>query len=908
MPAPEQSPKSPLRILHLEDNLHDRVLILEALRTARYACEFLWVDNQSEYESALRDGEYDLILSDYSLPSYDGGQALGAARRAQPATPFIFVSGTIGEERAVESLKCGATDYVLKHHLERLIPAVQRALRESQERHRRRETEQALARSEERFRELAANIRDVFWTTEADGRTLLYVNPAFEHVWHRSPVEALTRPTSWIDAIVPEDRPLFEEATRQIAEGTSYCIAFRLTWPDGTLRWVESRAYPVQDLVRLRVERVVGVTIDITDAKAAEHRLRSERHLLRTILDHLPDYIYARDRQSRHVLNNRANLDAMGVAHDEETTGRTDFDFYPAELARAYQEDNERVFRSGVPLLNREEPGIGPNGEPRLQLTTKVPLRDPAGNVVGLVGIGRDVTDLRRAAEQIEAQARMLDQANDAIITTDQDDRIIYWNAGAERALGWPRQEMVGKRVHELVSSECVAALDTARNATSARGEWLGELKVRHRDGRTILLEVHRSLLRTPAGEVTGHLNIGNDVTDRRKFEAQMLRAQRMESIGTLASGIAHDLNNVLAPILMSIALLRIKVPGKPEVASMLDQLETNVQRGAHLVQQVLAFGRGVETDRLPVQIKHVAHEIEQIVHDTFPKNIEFDFTFEPEVWTVTGDPTQVHQVLLNLCVNARDAMPSGGRLELHLENAVIDRNFFGPKGQGAPGPYVVVSVTDTGTGIPAAIRDRIFDPFFTTKDVGKGTGLGLSTSLAIIKSHGGFIRLHTEERQGTTFKVYLPGNPSASAPAEPEAPRMYHGNNELVLVVDDELAIRELTKLTLERFGYRVLVAANGTQAVAHYALHPQDVAVVITDMTMPIMDGPATILALRSINPDVKVIGCSGQSAEICRNSAKAVGVTVDNFISKPFKADMLLRAVHRVLGKKTRNPWKR
>ncbi|HEY4300700.1 MAG TPA: PAS domain S-box protein [Candidatus Didemnitutus sp.] len=906
---PGTSYKTAIRILHLEDNLHDRALVLESLRAADLSCEFFWVDSQSEYEAALEERSYDLILSDFTLPSYDGNRALGAARRVLPGVPFIFVSGTIGEERAVESLRCGATDYVLKEHLERLVPAVRRALRESDERRQRFDAENALARSEERFREMAANIREVFWTTEADGRRLLFVNSAFEHVWHRSPVDAVAHPTHWIDAIVPEDRPLFDQASRQLADGTSYCIEFRITWPDGAVRWVESRAYPVQDLVLLRVERVVGVTIDITESKAAEQKLETERNLLRTILDNLPDHIYARDRLSRHVLNNRANLDSMGVARDEETTGRDDYDFYPAELARAYQADNERVFRTGEPLVNREEPGLGPKGERRLHLTTKVPLRDREGNVIGLVGIGRDITDLRKVYEQVEAQARMLDQASDAIITTDAAGRIVYWNAGAERVLGWPHADVVGRDFRDFMAAEMVAALDAARATTTVKGEWQGELKVRRKDGQLLLLEIHRTLLRNQKGEVTGHLSIGNDVTERRKFEAQMLRAQRMESLGTLASGIAHDLNNVLAPILMSIALLKMKMPGKPDIGALLDQLELNVQRGAHLVQQVLSFGRGVETERLPLQPKHIAREIEQIVHDTFPKNIGFELTLAPDLWTVTGDPTQLHQVLLNLCVNARDAMPAGGRLGVHLENIVVERDKLVASAHGAPGPYVILSVTDTGTGIPAAIRDKIFDPFFTTKDVGKGTGLGLSTSLAIVKSHGGFVNLQTAEGKGTTFKVFLPANPgAASAIAEPEAPRLLHGNNELILVVDDELPIRELTKQTLERFGYRVVLAANGTQAVAQYALHRDEVAAVITDMTMPIMDGPATILALRSINPEVRVIGCSGQSIETSRDAAKAVGVSIEHFINKPFTAEVILRMLRRIMGKQTHTPWRK
>jgi PAS domain S-box-containing protein len=898
-----------LRILHLEDNLQDRALVLEALRAAEFACEFRWADNRLEYETALGEQDYDLIISDFTLPSYDGAQALAAARKVLPRVPFIFLSGTIGEERAVESMKSGATDYVLKHRMERLVPAVRRALRETDERRQRREIENALVRSEERFREMAENIREVFWTSAPDGRRLLYVSPAYEHIWKRSSVEAVARSTSWLDTVVAADRPGVAAALDQVAGGTAFCIEYRITWPDGTVRWVENRGYPIQNLLLEKVERVVGVAIDITEAKSAEQKLEAERNLLRTILDNLPDHIYARDRQSRHLLNNRANLETLKVATDAETLGKTDFDFYPPEMARAYQADNERLFRTGQPLHNREELGLGLAGDRRWYLTTKVPLRDSAGELIGLVGIGRDITELKQAMEQIRAQARMLDQAHDAIVMTDAENCIQYWNAGAERVLGWKADEVRGRRIDELFGPTEAAVVAAAQQDATRKGEWQGELSLRNKSGQPIVLETHGTLLRDPDGRATGYLSISNDVTERRKFEAQLLRSQRMESIGTLASGIAHDLNNVLAPILMSIALLKIKTPGNEDVHKMLDQLSSNVNRGANLVQQVLAFGRGVETERIPIQAKHIAREIEQIILDTFPKNIEFELNLDHELWTVTGDPTQLHQVLLNLCVNARDAMPFGGKLVLHLENATLDESYFGMNPGCAPGSYLIISVADSGTGIPAAIRAKIFDPFFTTKEVGKGTGLGLSTTQAIVKSHGGFINLYSEEGKGTTFKIYLPAIPGAIEPETTgaKAPNLPEGNNELVLVVDDELPIRELSKHTLERFGYRVLLAANGTQAVALYALHREEISVVITDMTMPIMDGPATILALRSINPDVKVIASSGQGPETSAGLAKAVGVGIEHFISKPYTAETILRSLRRIMGKSSRNPWK-
>ncbi|WP_069963287.1 ATP-binding protein [Lacunisphaera limnophila] len=354
----------------------------------------------------------------------------------------------------------------------------------------------------------------------------------------------------------------------------------------------------------------------------------------------------------------------------------------------------------------------------------------------------------------------------------------------------------------------------------------------------------------------------------------------------------------------MSIALLKLKMPDHEGVQKQLDQLAANAQRGASLVKQVLSFGRGVDVQHVLMQPKHIGREIEQIVADTFPKNITFELSFSHDLWPVTGDPTQFHQVLLNLCVNARDAMPGGGKLTLHLENVVLDDSSGAPR----PGPYVRTDVTDTGTGIPPENRERIFEPFFTTKDLGRGTGLGLSTSRAIAKSHGGFITVDSTVGHGTTFHVFLPADPGP-APTLPELNPTHHdlprGQNELILIVDDEEMIREIARSALEKFGYRTLLAQNGTEAVALYALHRTAIAVVITDMAMPVMDGPATILALRTLNPAVKIIGSSGQGAGslLLANAPENAGLTY--FIPKPYTAETLLRTLSTVLGRDSRPP---
>jgi PAS domain S-box-containing protein len=386
------------------------------------------------------------------------------------------------------------------------------------------------------------------------------------------------------------------------------------------------------------------------------------------------------------------------------------------------------------------------------------------------------------------------------------------------------------------------------------------------------------------------------DQTERKKLEQQFLRAQRMESIGTLAGGIAHDLNNVLGPIIMSLDLLRMQFPDHSS-QNLLALISSSAHRGADMVRQVLSFARGVEGQRLEVQIKHLIRDIEKIVNDTFLKHIEVRAIVPHDLWTVLGDPTQIHQVLLNLCVNARDAMPESGTLTLSAENVALDEHYASLAKEARPGPYVVLQVEDSGTGMPPEVAERIFDPFFTTKEVGKGTGLGLSTSLAIIKSHGGFIRVYSEVGKGTKFKIYLPAQTEASASmAEEQIAEMPRGNGELVLVVDDESVVRQITQQTLEAFGYRVVLAVEGADALAIYAARREEISVVLTDMMMPVMDGPATIQVLTRLNPDIRIIAASGLTAN--GNMAQVSRLGVKYFLPKPYTAETLLKTLREAL----------
>ena len=500
----------------------------------------------------------------------------------------------------------------------------------------------------------------------------------------------------------------------------------------------------------------------------------------------------------------------------------------------------------------------------------------------------------RETDTRLREQAALLDEAQDAILVRDLDHRIRYWNRSAARLYGWTAAEALGQSVLSLLYSD-QQAFDPAMEKLLAHGEWAGELMHRRRDGSSVTVETRWTLVRDQAGAPKSVLVTNTDITEKNKLQQQFLRAQRMEGIGTLAGGIAHDLNNVFAPILLSVEMLR-ELASDGETIELLTTLEGSTRRGAELVKQVLSFARGVEGTRVPVNPILLMRDLLKVVRDTFPKSIDVSFTPAADLWTMTGDPTQIHQVFLNLCVNARDAMPGGGHLTVSMENAVVDDTYAAMNPEARTGKYVMVKVADTGAGIASHIRERVFEPFFTTKEIGQGTGLGLSTTLAIVKSHDGFINLQSEEGIGTTFQLYLPANTAAADAMPIEEVRLPRGKGEWVLVVDDEEAIRTVVQRTLERFGYRVLLASHGAEAVSIYAQRRRDIAVVLTDMAMPVMDGPALMVALRAIDPDVRIIGSSGLASGGNMPGAKGAGVL--HFVSKPYAAETLLATVELAL----------
>jgi two-component system cell cycle sensor histidine kinase/response regulator CckA len=629
-----------LCVLHLEDNENDHLLVVEALRADGLNCKFTLAKSKDEFTEALRTAKYDLIISDYALPSYDGASALSLARSTQPETPFIFLSGTIGEEVAVDSLKNGATDYVLKQRPVRLIAAIHQALQNAAERVR-----------------------------------------------------------------------------------------------------------------------------------------------------------------------------------------------------------------------------------------------------------------LNQAEAVIREQGALLDKAQDAIIVCNLERLIIYWNQGAERVYGWSAAEAAGKDLRDLLFHGDIPpeAQDAAKHMDKG-DEWTGELPEFTKDGRTVIVQARATLIRDEQGRPKSLLIINTDITEKKNYEIQLLRSQRMDSLGALAGGIAHDLNNALTPIIIGAQLLKENKSGV-EQEKILDMICASANRGAGMVRQILSFARGSKSQTKQIPVRQLINEMIRIIRNTFPKSILTSVRMGGGLWNVSGDVTELHQVILNLCVNARDAMPQGGTLTLHAENQTLNLETKSPPADMRPGSYVMLAVADTGTGIPPEVLPRIFEPFFSTKTPDRGTGLGLSTVASIVKHHNGFIQVHSEVGHGTEFKIYLPALPATEPASPPSETILPVGHGELILVMDDEATVRQMTKTTLENYGYQVVTAISGLDGLTLFQEYRQEIKLLVSDTDMPIMSGLAALHIIQKLEPEIPMIIASGGKQDPA--SYKQINATHLTVLDKPYTVEQLLQTVARALN---------
>jgi PAS domain S-box-containing protein len=680
------------------------------------------------------------------------------------------------------------------------------------------------------------------------------------------------------------------------SSGTDLRLEVRWRKKDGSPIWVELTGHPVEDPAE-KSKCLEGLAIDITARKLAEEALRESERKMFTLLGNLPGIAYRcrNDRDWTMEFISEGCRELTGYSSYDLTRNRT----------RSFNDlivpgDREQVWENVQESLRAKTPYqvqyriTTADGKIKWVWEKGEGIRGASGELEALEGFITDITERKSAEERVREQAALLDRAQDAIYVEDLDGVIGFWNRGAGSIYGWSSEEACGRKADSLLRKEGPAHAEI-RSSVLEKGEWVGERTECAKDGRAITVECRCSIVRNDSGVPVSILVINTDITARKNLERQFLRAQRLESIGTLAAGIAHDLNNVLAPITMSIAMLRDKL-ADPAGLKWLDTIDASAVRAAGIVRQVLGFGRGVEGERVAFQPGHVIREVLKITTGTFPKSIDIRMNVPKDLWPIVADPTQMHQVLLNLCLNARDAMPSGGVLTIAAGNVILDEHYAKLNIDAKPGRYISFSVSDTGTGIPPKAMDRIFDPFFSTKPPGKGTGLGLSTALAIIRSHGGFINVYTEPERGTTFRAYLPAQAESSTPKAKKADkRAPAGLGELILVVDDEPSIREITRGMLESNGYTVLTACNGSEAVGLYRLRRHEIKATITDLMMPVMDGATTIRELRKLDPASIIIASSGFAD---RSPGSTTPHEATQFLGKPYTAETLLQVLHELL----------
>jgi two-component system cell cycle sensor histidine kinase/response regulator CckA len=589
--------------------------------------------------------------------------------------------------------------------------------------------------------------------------------------------------------IHPDDRDRVATQVRAAAKAvikagvsTNFDAEFRVVQPDGAYAWIAAQGQRFLD-AKGRLARFVAVGRNITARRQAEDESVGRARLLAAVLANAPDSIYAKDPQGRYVLNSAMNLRLLGVRSAEDVQGKTVFDIFPREIADRFDADDRHVLRTGQPVVNREEPHLkDPHGRQRWFLTTKVPLREADGEVIGLLGISRDISDWKR-------------------------------------------------------------------------------------------------------------------------LEQQLLQAQKMETVGRLAGGVAHDFNNLLTIILGSLELLR--VGHRARAASHLENIETAATQAAHLTRQLLAFSRQQIVEPKIIDVNELITDARRMLSRLINEDIELTTRPRPGLWRVCVDPMQLMQVLVNLVVNARDAMPHGGTLTIETSNVALAEDYIDRHSHVKPGEFVLLSVTDTGVGLSDMARAHLFEPFFTTKELGKGTGLGLATSYGIVKQSGGFIVPNSEQGKGATFKVYLPRAAGESKPATAstlerttaaEVAALPRGV-ETVLLVEDSDLLRQLATETLERHGYTVLAARDGVDALALIERDPCAVQLLLTDVIMPKMSGRELAAHFRHRFPDVRILYMSGYASDtIVHHGMLDPDIEL---LQKPYTPIALIRRVQEVLG---------
>jgi len=644
---------------------------------------------------------------------------------------------------------------------------------------------------------------------------------------------------------------------------------------------------------------------EIKVRRGIEERLSEERNLLRNLIDSIPDPIYIKDSKSRFVTCNKAIAHLMGVKEPDELIGKTDFDFYPKALAQRYFKEEQAIMSSGQPVIDGEEPLLDmTTGRKGWLLTTKIPLKDRAGKVMGLIGIGRDITSLKQIEQTLREDKQLIEAVMETapvlIVLTEPEGNIIFFNNTCEKLTGYDRGEVNKKSISTFFLPE----------------DWISVVQERFENPNyPEMFKPHENYWVTRSGEkrliewrcvpveLSGYtkpciLVVGTDITEHKQLEEQFLHAQKMEAVGRLAGGVAHDFNNMLTAILGYAELALEKLQSESTLYSYLKEIIQAGEKATSLTSQLLAFSRKQILQPQVLNINDVIKNLERMLRRLIGENIELITVLDPTLEHVRADPTQVEQVIMNLTVNARDAMPEGGKITIETLNVYLDEEYAASHVSVKPGNYVMLAVGDTGVGMDREVLSHIFEPFFTTKRMDKGTGLGLSTVYGIIKQSGGNIWVHSEQGKGSTFKIYLPQvEEVAEAGKKDGVGRKEVRGTETVMVVEDDEQVRDIACRSLNHYGYNVLVAKTPGEALRISSMHNGPIHITVTDFIMPEMNGIELIEKLFKQRPEMKVLYMSGYTD----NTIVDYGIFEEGvpFLQKPFTPEIFVHKIRDVLG---------
>ena len=835
----------------------------------------------------------DLVMLDLAIPGEMDGIDAAEAIRSIWNTPVVFLTTYADTDRLERAKLTYPFGYIIKPIQDRdLKITVEMALYIARADAERRRAEEALRKSERTLRAVLDAVPHHIHAKDSNGRFIM-ANKTIAESYHMTPEEFVGRyhaavgmDKAEVKQMLADDKEVIETGRpKHIPEET--CID-----ADGNVHWLETTKVPFDNDGE---PAVLVVAIDITARKQAETELKASQERLKLFIDSGPDYYFLKDRDLRYQLVNKAITSFFGL-NEAEILGRTDDDFLPKEVAVMCRRTDTAAMREKRTIISAEKV------KGRIYETHKSPVLID-NEIVGVAGILRDITDRKRAEEALresEEKYRLLvENANDTIFIV-QDGQVKFPNPSTLYLTGYSEDDLVGKSFVDFIHPDD-RALVIERHLKRLGGEQLPPqypFRIIAKSGEILWVEINAALINWEGRPAT--LNFIRDISGQKQLEAQLQQAQKMEAVGTLAGGIAHDFNNLLQAINgYTQILLMDKISDNPEYTH-LSAIQKAADRAAQLVRQLLLFSRKAETARKSLDLNVELEQARRMLERTIPRMIDIEIHPGSRLWTVNADPVQIEQMLLNFGSNAADAMPDGGKFIVRTENVNVGNDESQMHLGADPGNYVVLTVSDTGAGMDQDTVAHIFEPFYTTKETGKGTGLGLASVYGIVKSHGGYIDCLSSPGQGATFRVYLPAAGHVEAmPEENIGFEPLKGGKETILVVDDEASIRDLTTEALERFGYTVLIATSGEDALDVFIDPANQVDLVVLDLGMPGMGGHRCLREIQQIDPMAKIVVVSGYSVD--GQIKKTLESGAKGFIAKPYQLNDLLSTIRSVLDVK-------